>query len=542
MNPSMGYTHTVFVGIGTAQNCQPCDGWSQEIYDLYNSGNYDFHYVEMIAYDEYGWLLNEKASQWMENYSATAFPTTVFDNDYERIQGGAHPELIPIALNNCGNRAVAGISANMMVSWLGDATIQVDIIIRNNEQTQYNGFIRAYITEIISRYITYYHNYYHFGFLDYAFNEDITIGAGGTYTDSVTWNGNEHEDNHGDNFGDIELDNIQLVLEIFNTNNDGYVDETVMARIGANYPPYPPSDPSPHNGAINVDVNAILSWTGIDPNGDSLTYDVYFESYDPTPDVLVSNNQSENYYDPPGQMQENYHYYWQIVAWDPWGEYNTSPVWDFETGETINNPPEPPYNPSPEDGETGVDIDANLSWTCIDPDGDDLVYKVIFEADDPTPNDVVSDGQIETTYDPGLLDYKTNYYWKIIATDEHGASTVSPIWNFTTQKNKAPIVKISKPLKALYIFNNYIMQRLFRLPKIIGGITIKANATDEDSDIERVEFFINGKLKQTDTTEPYTYFWRWDRLRIFHIFIIEIKAYDTGGLTSTDSILVKKLI
>jgi len=103
-----------------------------------------------------------------------------------------------------------------------------------------------------------------------------------------------------------------------------------------------------------------------------------------------------------------------------------------------NQPPDAPSNPSPSDGATGVDIDADLSWNCSDPDGDSLTYDVYFEANDSTPDVLVSDDQIETFYDPGTLEYETTYYWQIIATDEYGATTDGPIWNFTTEETPEP--------------------------------------------------------------------------------------------------------
>jgi len=445
MSPLTNFTHSVFIGIVTAQFCEPCDEWGQFVYNNYNSGDYDFHYVEMITHDYSGQKLNEEADDWRKNYSIYAFPTTVFDNDYERIQGNQQ-DLFFDALNASGERAVADITANMNVSWLGNATIKVEVEVQNNEQTQYSGFIRVYITEIISRYYTYYGNHYHYGFLDFAFNKEISVGAGGSYQDNVTWNGNEHEDNHGDDFGDIESDNIHLVLEVFNTDNDGYVDETVMARIANNNsPPNVPSDPEPSNGETDVDINSDLTWTCSDPDDDSLTYDVYFGTS--SPPQLMENNQTGNYYDP-GTMELDTKYFWKITAWDSYGGFNTGPIWNFTTGSEVNFPPDLPSDPSPEDGGIDVDINHDLLWLCSDPDGDDLTYDVYFEADDPTPDVKVSDDQTQNTFDPGALHYSTTYYWKIVAKDEKGASTIGDIWTFTTIINEPPATPaISGPSK-----------------------------------------------------------------------------------------------
>lgn len=221
----MDYTHTVFVEVATSQNCEPCHYWNENIYGAYTSGDYDFTYVEMIEFDHNGQVLNDKVHDWANNYNILGYPTSIYDGDYKRIIGNK-PDLLPDALNACGNRAVADISATMTVTWLGDAKIEVEIEIHNNEQTRYYCHIRASITEIISRYDTYHDDPYHFGFLDFAFNKGISIDAGGLYTDSIIWNGYEHGDNHGNNFGDIDPDNIQVMMGVINDDN-GYVDEAV---------------------------------------------------------------------------------------------------------------------------------------------------------------------------------------------------------------------------------------------------------------------------------------------------------------------------
>jgi C1A family cysteine protease len=98
-----------------------------------------------------------------------------------------------------------------------------------------------------------------------------------------------------------------------------------------------------------------------------------------------------------------------------------------------NYPPKVPSNPNPDDGETGVIVNTDLSWTGGDPNyGDTVTYDIYFEADDSTPDVLVSDNQPGTSYDPGTMYYDKNYYWQIIATDNLGESTTGPIWEFTT--------------------------------------------------------------------------------------------------------------
>lgn len=439
MNSSMTSTHTVFVGVCTAQNCEPCQEWGEEVHDAYESGNYDFEYVEMITHDKNGNKLNLDADKWRKNYSIYAFPTTVFDGDYTRIQGN-QPDLLDNALTTTENRAVSDISADLILTWHGDATFTIDVIILNDEQNQYNGHIRVFISEIVSRYKTYYGSPYHHGFLDFAFDKEITINSGGSYLDSVTWNGNDHHDNKGDYFGDIDPDNIQVVLVVYDINTM-YADETVMSEISYN-----------------------------------------------------------------------------------------------------NSPPNPPSDPSPADGASEIVINEDLSWTCTDPDGGLLKYDVYFGTENPPQK--VSSQQTSKTYDPVLMEYNSTFYWKIVAFDNHDASTSGPIWSFTTEekKNRAPTVLINRPQQALYINDQEIYPYYFRLTKIIGSITIVADASDKDGNIDKVEFFINGELKGSDDSEPYTYYWTWDRFRLFHLFIIEVKVYDTEGEISSDSTLVRKFL
>ena len=66
-------------------------------------------------------------------------------------------------------------------------------------------------------------------------------------------------------------------------------------------------------------------------------------------------------------------------------------------------------------------------------------------------------------------------------------------------------VKITKPKNAIYIKNNEFLS--FFTPVIIGEISVEAYVTNEEYDIERVEFFIDDELKSTDYEYPYEYLW-----------------------------------
>jgi hypothetical protein len=291
-----GYTHTVFLEIGNTQFCGGCDFWNKDVYDLFSKDDYDFEYVNMIVYGPDGWndILNFAAYDWNNLYNITKYPTSIMDGEYRRLK--YQPYTLPFTIDECGIRDVRDLSANISLQWLGNATIKIDILIENNDDIPYNGYIRTAITEITSRYYTVNNSRFNFGFLDYAFNNEIFISKKGIYTDSITWNGNEHEDNHGNNYGDIIPGNIKVVMGVFN-NQDGYVDETVKAFI--NNPPDQPEIDGPTSGKAGEDYE--FTFVSEDPEDNSLLYyiqwgDGSFEDwlgpYESGEEIKISHNWS----------------------------------------------------------------------------------------------------------------------------------------------------------------------------------------------------------------------------------------------------------
>lgn len=96
------------------------------------------------------------------------------------------------------------------------------------------------------------------------------------------------------------------------------------------HPPNAPSSPSPGNGADSVLLNTGLSWTGGDPDsGDTVTYDVYFDSVNPPVSRTASNQTASTYQ--PASLIPGTSYFWKIVSRDSHGEETPGPVWSFAT-------------------------------------------------------------------------------------------------------------------------------------------------------------------------------------------------------------------
>ncbi|MEZ5197572.1 MAG: FISUMP domain-containing protein [Bacteroidales bacterium] len=95
-----------------------------------------------------------------------------------------------------------------------------------------------------------------------------------------------------------------------------------------------------------------------------------------------------------------------------------------------NHPPDQSSNPSPQNGATNISTDTTLSWSCSDPDGDDLTYNIYFGTEVNPP--LIEVNYVDTFYNPGTLLNDTTYFWKIVAYDTPGDSTAGDIWSFST--------------------------------------------------------------------------------------------------------------
>ena len=100
-----------------------------------------------------------------------------------------------------------------------------------------------------------------------------------------------------------------------------------------------------------------------------------------------------------------------------------------------------------------------------------------------------------------------------------------------------PSVEITKPKKKLLYKDDQEIRRIFFRTSIVGPITIEVNATDKDSGIDHVDFYINKDLMDTSFESPYK--WVWEKnVRLFSLYKIKVVAYDKAGNSNSDDIVV----
>jgi hypothetical protein len=99
--------------------------------------------------------------------------------------------------------------------------------------------------------------------------------------------------------------------------------------VKGNRPPAEASQPYPADSAQEVPPDVAMSWSASDPDGDTLSFDVYFGSSHPL--ELVGEQQGDTIYDPPAALTDGTTYFWRVVTWDHHGDSTAGPEWSFTT-------------------------------------------------------------------------------------------------------------------------------------------------------------------------------------------------------------------
>ncbi|MCX6226549.1 MAG: hypothetical protein NTV01_17675 [Bacteroidia bacterium] len=152
-------------------------------------------------------------------------------------------------------------------------------------------------------------------------------------------------DFEGDGTWDTEYSTVKVVYHqytVVNTYNVKVIvkdndDSTNVAGVvlnvePTNLEPEAPKDPLPANRATKVSTLGVLTWRCIDPESDSLKYDIYF-GINANPPKVASDKAGAKFETPP--LEYATVYYWKVVAKDPYSHEAAGPIWSFTTGSPI---------------------------------------------------------------------------------------------------------------------------------------------------------------------------------------------------------------
>ena len=279
------FTHTVFAEYATATWCPPCKNAHGGLKQVYQEGQYPFYYVSFV-YD-----INKNANKRLDEYNVYYIPDVFIDGGYQ-VHVGANSissaaSTYTSSIVESGSRPVFGVDIELNVVAAGDASMYVEVKVINNEVAPYSGHLRVYVTEIESSMEWRDHGgeLYTFPLLDYAFDEGISVNGMEGLTKSTIWDGNEHNDGYGNDFGSIQHDNIMVIAALFNPEwHQGYavpdenrnpfdaywVDDAAGSTVKENNVPVTPSIDGPTTGRTDKEYSYEIQTT--EPDQDDIYY------------------------------------------------------------------------------------------------------------------------------------------------------------------------------------------------------------------------------------------------------------------------------
>lgn len=141
---------------------------------------------------------------------------------------------------------------------------------------------------------------------------------------------------------------------------------TFTTTVQANNSPLVPTLNTPANAAGNVATQPTLSWTGSDPDGDALTYDVFLDVNGTLSSPVVTGLTTPAYV--PSALNAGQQYYWKVRASDGTASA-TSSTFSFTTLQAITADTVAPTLLSvvPAAGSTAVAAGTSITFTFSEP-------------------------------------------------------------------------------------------------------------------------------------------------------------------------------
>ena len=115
----------------------------------------------------------------------------------------------------------------------------------------------------------------------------------------------------------------------------------------------------------------------------------------------------------------------------PGGDVQADIVLQKEYPENVA--PLPPSNPTPVNGTSNQPLFVSLTWSCQDHNEGDTLAFCLYLGSENSPVSLFATNITDTTFSLDSLNYASNYYWQIAATDKDGAKAYGPVWSFSTE-------------------------------------------------------------------------------------------------------------
>jgi hypothetical protein len=194
-------------------------------------------------------------------------------------------------------------------------------------------------------------------------------------------------------------------------------------------PPKTAYYPDPADAAELVNLNANLNWTG---GFGAKLHTVYFgDNFDDVNNAAGGLPQGVATYTPLGPLKSGKIYYWRVDEFDVFETYKGD-VWSFTTEGAV-------VSLKPANGAVDVKQTQILTFSPGVQAASHEVYfgtdkEVVRDADTSSPEYKGSRNLGSESYDPGKLEWDTNYYWRIDEVNNVNPDSpwAGPVWSFTT--------------------------------------------------------------------------------------------------------------
>jgi hypothetical protein len=178
--------------------------------------------------------------------------------------------------------------------------------------------------------------------------------------------------------------------------------------------------PEPADGAQSVDPEPVLKWT--EGFGSKLHYVYFGDNFDDVNNAAGGLPLGNATYSP-GTLTMAKTYYWRVDEFDILNTYKGN-VWSFTTEGAVEAL-------DPANGAVDITQTPILTWT---PGVFGASHEIYFGTDAASLELKVSGNLGSESYEPGLLEWNTTYYWRVDEANSANADSpwTGPLWSFST--------------------------------------------------------------------------------------------------------------